>query len=136
VQSREYGGKSIQSERIIHWRWNPVNSEAFGSGLLRTLLETFPTPGGVRMSFLEMKARIERMMPEIIEKYAGPDELWIFKGVSEDQLTSYQALIKPKLISRELDKITEFSHKIDEHFDPDWGYVYVVTVNTSAKRGS
>jgi len=96
VQSHEYGGKSIPPERIIHWRWNPVNGEAFGSGLLRTLLETLPVPGGSRMSFLEMKARIERMMPEIFEKYAGPDELWIFKGVGDDQLAAYQAQIKSK----------------------------------------
>lgn len=43
-----------------------------------------------------MKARIERMLPEIFEKYTGPDELWIFEGVSDEQLAEYQRLIRSK----------------------------------------
>lgn len=96
VQSATYGGKALPPERIIHFRWNPVNSEAFGTGVLRPLLETLSFGGSSRMSFLEMKARIERMLPEIFEKYAGPDELWIFEGVPDDKLTQYQAMIKKK----------------------------------------
>jgi len=46
--------------------------------------------------FLEMKARIERVMPEIFEKYAGPDELWLFPGVSPDKLAEFQRLVKAK----------------------------------------
>jgi len=48
------------------------------------------------MSFLEMKARIEKVMPEIFEKYAGPDELWVFAGASDEKLAEYQRLIKSK----------------------------------------
>ena len=48
------------------------------------------------MSVLEMKARIETRMIDTFEKYAGPDELWLFPGVSPDKLASYQALIKRK----------------------------------------
>jgi len=48
------------------------------------------------MSFLEMKARIEKIMPEIFEKYAGPDELWVFAGASDKKLAEYQKLIKSK----------------------------------------
>jgi len=43
-----------------------------------------------------MKARIETRMIDVFEKYAGPDELWLFPGVSPDQLSKYQALIKGK----------------------------------------
>jgi len=43
-----------------------------------------------------MKARIEKIMPEIFEKYAGPDELWIFAGASDEKLAEYQKLIKSK----------------------------------------
>ena len=43
-----------------------------------------------------MKARIEKIMPEIFEKYAGPDELWIFAGASDEKLAEYQKLIKTK----------------------------------------
>jgi hypothetical protein len=70
VQSASYGGKKLSSERIIHFCWNPVDSEPFGTGVLRSLLEKMTVNGETRMSFLEMKARIERMLPEIFEKYA------------------------------------------------------------------
>jgi len=96
VQSATYGGKTLPPTRIIHFKWNPVNSEAFGTGVLCPLLERLSFNGETRMSFLEMKARIERMMPEIFEKYAGPDELWIFQGVPDDKLTEYQAVIRNK----------------------------------------
>jgi len=96
VQTATYGGKMIEPERIIHFKWNPINGEPFGSGILRTLLEELSFNGSTRMSFLEMKARIEKMLPEIFEKYAGPDELWVFEGISDDQLSTYQTTIKNK----------------------------------------
>ncbi len=96
VQSAAYGGKSLTSNRIIHFKWNPVDGEPFGTGVLRPLLEKMTIGGETRMSFLEMKARIEKMLPEIFEKYAGPDELWVFEGVSDDRLAEYQRIIKSK----------------------------------------
>jgi hypothetical protein len=96
VQSASYGGKKLSAERIIHFCWNPVDSEPFGTGVLRSLLEKMTVNGETRMSFLEMKARIERMLPEIFEKYAGPDELWVFEGISDERLAEYQRVIKSK----------------------------------------
>ena len=96
IQSAAYGGKSLTSNRIIHFKWNPVDGEPFGTGVLRPLLEKMTISGETRMSFLEMKARIEKMLPEIFEKYAGPDELWVFEGVSDDRLAEYQRIIKSK----------------------------------------
>jgi len=83
-------------EKIIHFRWNPVNFGAFGVGLLQVLLQELTFNGETRQSFLEMKARLERVMPEIFEKYAGPDELWLFPGVSAEKLAEYQRLIRAK----------------------------------------
>jgi len=40
--------------------------------------------------------RIKKIMPEIFEKYAGPDELWVFAGASDEKLAEYQKLIKSK----------------------------------------
>ena len=68
--------KKFSAEKIIHFRWNPVNFSAFGTGVLQVLLSELSFDGETRISFLEMKARIEKIMPEIFEKYAGPDELW------------------------------------------------------------
>lgn len=97
AQSATYGGKTLAPDRIIHFKWNPVDGEPFGSGILRSLLERMSTGNGeARMSFLEMKARIERMLPEIFEKYAGPDELWIFEGVKDDRLAEYQRVIRSR----------------------------------------
>ena len=87
---------SFPPEKIIHFKWNPVNFSAFGTGVLQVLLTELCFNGDKRMSFLEMKARIEKIMPEIFEKYAGPDELWIFAGASDEKLAEYQRLIKSK----------------------------------------
>ncbi|MBA7715184.1 hypothetical protein ES703_124225 [subsurface metagenome] len=83
-------------EKIIHFRWNPTNFSAYGTGVLQVLLSELCFNGETRLSFLEMKARIEKIMPEIFEKYAGPDELWIFAGASDEKLAEYQKLIKTK----------------------------------------
>ncbi|PVX24512.1 MAG: hypothetical protein CW691_07285 [Candidatus Bathyarchaeum sp.] len=83
-------------EKIVHFRWNPTNFSAYGTGVLQVLLSELCFNGETRISFLEMKARIEKIMPEIFEKYAGPDELWIFAGASDEKLAEYQKLIKSK----------------------------------------
>jgi len=87
---------SFPPEKIIHFKWNLVDFSAFGIGVLQVLLTELAFDGNKRMSFLEMKARIEKIMPEIFEKYAGPDELWIFAGASDEKLAEYQRLIKSK----------------------------------------
>jgi hypothetical protein len=88
--------KSFAPEKIIHFKWNPVDFSAFGTGVLQVLLTELSFDGEKRMSFLEMKARIEKIMPEIFEKYAGPDELWVFADASDEKLAEYQRLIKSK----------------------------------------
>ena len=88
--------KTFTPEQIIHWKWGAVNFSAFGTGVLQVLLQELSFNGEKRMSILEMKARIETRMIDVFEKYAGPDELWIFPDVSPDQLSKYQALIKKK----------------------------------------
>jgi len=88
--------KEFKPEQVIHWKWGSVNFSAFGTGVLQVLLQELSFDGEKRMSILEMKARIETRMIDVFEKYAGPDELWLFPGVSPDQLSKYQALIKSK----------------------------------------
>jgi len=93
-----YGGvkTTFQPEKIIHFKWNSINFSAFGTGVLQVLLEELSFNGEARKSFLEMKARIEKVMPEIFEKYAGPDELWLFPGVNAERLAEFQRLIRSK----------------------------------------
>jgi hypothetical protein len=87
---------SFAPEKIVHFKWNPTNFSAYGTGVLQVLLSQLTVNDETRISFLEMKARIEKIMPEIFEKYAGPDELWIFAGASDEKLAEYQKLIKTK----------------------------------------
>ena len=97
VQSATYGGKSLEAKRITHFRWNPVNQEPFGRGILQSLLEEFDIGSSEkRTSFIKMKARIENIMPKIIEKYAGPDEVWSIPGAKDDTASTLQSLLKKK----------------------------------------
>jgi len=71
--------------------------EPFGRGILRSLLEEMDLGNGeTRISFLEMKARIENIMPKIFEKYAGPDEVWSIPGARDTTATTLQGLLKKK----------------------------------------
>jgi len=97
VQSATYGGKSLEAKRITHFRWNPVNQEPFGRGILQSLLEEYEIGSGEkRTSFIKMKARIENIMPKIIEKYAGPDEVWNMPGAKDETAATLQSLLKKK----------------------------------------
>jgi len=95
-QVATYGGKTLAPETIIHFRWNPVNGEAFGTGILRVLLESLAFNGEVREGLVEYKARIEKIIPDVFEKHAGPDTLWVFEGISDAKLADYQRIIKAR----------------------------------------
>ena len=41
-----------------------------------------------------MKAKIERIMPKIFEKYAGPDVLALLEGADDDTIETFQQVIK------------------------------------------
>jgi len=94
VQSSSYGGGSLRPEQVIHFRWNPVNSEAEGCGLLRTLAEGLGTGDGARDPFYRMKARIQQAMMEQFEKFSAPNELWIFPRLSRDDTHAYARQVK------------------------------------------
>ena len=94
VQSAGYGGGTLGPERVIHWRWNPVNSEAEGCGLLRTLAEPLGTGDGAREPFYRMKARMQQSMMEQFEKFSAPNELWVFPKLSRDDTHAYARQVK------------------------------------------
>jgi len=94
-QTVRYGGNMLPPERIIHFCWNPVDGEAFGSGILRSLAGVMSLSGNEsRPSFVDMKASIEKGMTEIMRKYAGPTELWKFPGLPDDKASEYASLLK------------------------------------------
>jgi len=94
-QSFRYGNGTLEPERIVHFRWNTVNGEAFGTGVLRTLAESLKlTNTETRPSFATMKASLEKSMTEIMRKHAGPTEIWKFEGLSDDRISEYAAMLK------------------------------------------
>jgi len=94
-QTVRYGGNILDPERIIHFCWNPVDGEAYGTGILRSIAETMNLGDSEsRPSFVDMKASLEKGMIEIMRKYAGPTELWKFPGLPDDKASEYASLLK------------------------------------------
>jgi len=94
-QSFRYGSSLLDAQRIIHFCWNPVDGEAFGTGTLRSLAEAMQLNNGeTRPCYATMKAGIEKGMTEIIRKFAGPTELWKFPGVPDDKASEYASLLR------------------------------------------
>jgi len=80
---------------MIHFCWNSVDGEAFGTGILRSLAETMQlTNGETRPCYTAMKGGIEKGMTEVIKKYAGPTELWKFPGLPDDKASEYASLLR------------------------------------------
>jgi hypothetical protein len=95
VQTPAYGGKTLRPDRVIHFRWSPINNEAFGSGLLRTVVESLRlSDGETRLCFAEMKARMQKAMIEQFEKFSAPNELWTFKGLTSAELKTFARRLK------------------------------------------
>jgi hypothetical protein len=91
------GGQKIPLEaaNIVHFRYNPQDGEAFGSPVIRSLLESYPVDDRyTREPILKIKAKMETIMPKIFERYAGPRSVWVFPGVSDEKLKEYKASIE------------------------------------------
>jgi len=95
VQTASYGGGTLSPDVVVHFRWNPVNRAAFGTGLLRSLAEELKLGDGeIRLSFAEMKARMQQAMIEQFEKFSAPNELWIFENLTADEVSTYAGRLK------------------------------------------
>jgi len=91
-----WGGGKLNPDRVVHFRWNPINSPPFGYGIIQSLLEEGSFDGETRICYLEMKWQIEQQSIDIHRKYAGPDQLWLLPKAKEADATSLKALIKSR----------------------------------------
>ena len=66
----------------------------FGVGLLQVLLHTLTVDNDKRPSYAWMKAKIEKILPNIFTKYAGPDVVVQLEGQKEDTIKKYESAIK------------------------------------------
>jgi hypothetical protein len=91
-----YGGQTLKSEAVIHWRINCVGSDGFGIGILQVLLHTLTINSDKRPAYAWMKSKIEKIMPKIFEKYAGPDVLAHLPNASNETIKKFEKAIKER----------------------------------------
>jgi hypothetical protein len=84
----------LSPEAVIHWRLNTWNAGSFGLGLLQVLLHTLDVGCDKRPAYAWMKGKIERIMPKIFEKYAGPDVLAYLDKADPATIKQFEAAIK------------------------------------------
>jgi hypothetical protein len=84
----------LSPSTVLHWQLNPVVPSGFGVGLLQVLLHTLSVNGDKRPAYAQMKAKIERLMPKVIEKYAGPDVVVGLPGAKNEAIKSFEKAIK------------------------------------------
>ncbi len=87
-------GNELKPEAVIHWRLSGDVPSGFGVGLLQVLLHTLTVDTDKRPSYAWMKAKIEKILPNIFAKYAGPDVVVQLEGQKEDTIKKYESAIK------------------------------------------
>lgn len=87
-------GNELKPEAVIHWRLCGDVPSGFGVGLLQVLLHTLTFDTDKRPSYAWMKAKIEKILPSIFTKYAGPDVVVQLEGQKEDTIKKYESAIK------------------------------------------
>ena len=91
---RGNAGGELKSEAVIHWHLSSDVPSGFGVGLLQVLLHTLTMDNDKRPAYAWMKAKIERIMPRIFEKYAGPDVLAYLDKADAATIKQFEGAIK------------------------------------------
>ncbi|MCW4006169.1 MAG: hypothetical protein NWF04_06200 [Candidatus Bathyarchaeota archaeon] len=91
---QSYGGETLSEQAVVHWKINCLNFSGYGTGVLQVLLHSLVLQSDKRPAFAWMKAKIERIMPKIFEKYAGPDVLALLERADENTIRSFEKVIK------------------------------------------
>jgi hypothetical protein len=86
----------LAPEAVIHWQLNPMVPYGFGVGLLQVLLHTLTVNCERRPAYAAMKAKIERLLPKVVEKYAGPDVIVGLPGAKPEVIKAFEAAIKKR----------------------------------------
>jgi hypothetical protein len=89
-----YGGELLDAGAVVHWRINCLDYSGYGTGVLQVLLHSLAFASDKRPAYAAMKAKIERIMPRIFEKYAGPDVLALLERADDDTIAQFQQAIK------------------------------------------
>jgi hypothetical protein len=88
------GNGNLQPGAVLHWNVNQNFNSGFGVGLLQVLLHTLTVDNNKRPAYAWMKAKIERLMPKIFEKYAGPDVIVGLPGAKPETIEKFERAVK------------------------------------------
>ena len=77
--------RELESGRVVHFRFNPVNNSAFGIGMIHQLLEGRSYQGKYVPPLIEIKAQMEDDMRKVLHHYL-PRHIYQFKGTSDEVL--------------------------------------------------
>jgi hypothetical protein len=88
------GAGSLSPDAVIHWQLNSACPSGFGVGLLQVLIHTLTVSSDKRPAYAWMKAKIEKIMPKIFEKYAGPDVLASLPDAKEATIQKFESAIR------------------------------------------
>jgi hypothetical protein len=89
-----YGGDTLSPNALVHWRINCLDTSGYGTGMLQVLLHSLTFQSIKRPAYASMKAKIERVMPRIFEKYAGPDVLALLENADDATILQFQQAIR------------------------------------------
>jgi len=105
-QTNSYGGKLIPPERLLHFRWNPIDGSGWGVGICQALLceyswqEYDPNTNQIvtrtKPSLYSIKAKLDTDLIEIFEKHAGPIEAWVAESVKAAEKLEAELKKTPK----------------------------------------
>ncbi len=88
------GDGILKPQAVLHWNINQNYNSGFGVGLLQVLLHTLTVCDDKRPAFAWMKSKIEKILPKIFVKYAGPDVVVQAEGMKDDSFKKYETAIK------------------------------------------
>lgn len=87
-------GQDLKPEAVLHWNVNQNYNSGFGVGLLQVLLHTLTVNSDKRPAYAWMKAKIEKILPNIFVKYAGPDVVVQLEGQKEETIKKFEEKVK------------------------------------------
>lgn len=81
--------KSFPIDELVRYSYNRIGKQPIGFGILQALGMTLTQGGEQRMSFAEIKAKIQTAMVKQIEDFSSPNQMWIFPEATDDKLAMY-----------------------------------------------
>lgn len=94
-QTQGFGGKELEPETVIHWRWNPIGNQAEGVGIISALCYSLSIKGGrKREPLYQAVAGLQQDIIEQMETWSAPNQLYVFPEMDDDAVDAWAAQLK------------------------------------------